>query len=162
MRVSALCGARVADLGVSGGHHILTITLKGGATQQLVITAATHARITGYLSGRIDGWILYIASTERRTGDGRMDRSYVRQLLRRLAREAGLPEEVWDHMHPHVLRHSAATLLAEVGVPVHEIQALLGHADLRTTQRYIHHAKDLDASPTYRLAALLAKGKGNE
>jgi integrase/recombinase XerC len=59
-------------------------------------------------------------------------------------------------MHPHVLRHSVATLLAADGVPVHEIQNLLGHASLQTTQRYIHHAESLDASPAYRMAALLS------
>jgi len=63
---------------------------------------------------------------------------------------------VCERMHPHVLRHSAATILAEDGMPVHEIQELLGHADLRTTQRYIHHAESLDASPVYRLAALIS------
>lgn len=157
MRVSELCGARVEHLGMSGGHHILTVTRKGGGEQQLPVAAGTWVRVEAYLAGRKEGWILELARTERRSGDGRMDRSYVRQLLRRTARGAGLPEEVWQHMHPHVLRHSAATLLAEDNVPVHEIQALLGHADLRTTQRYIHHAGELDASPVYRLSALLAR-----
>jgi integrase/recombinase XerD len=157
MRVSELCGARVTDLGLSGGHHVLTITRKGGTVQQLPVAASTWARVDAYLGGRAGGYILEVARTERRRSDGRMDRSYVRQLLRRTARAAGLPAEVWEHMHPHVLRHSAATLLAEDNVPVHEIQALLGHADLRTTQRYIHHAQELDASPVYRLAALLAR-----
>jgi integrase/recombinase XerD len=76
---------------------------------------------------------------------------------RRMAREAGLPPEVWQHMHPHVLRHSAATVLAADNVPITEIQALLGHADIRTTQRYIHHQEGLDASLVYRMAGLLAQ-----
>lgn len=162
MRVSALCGAQVADLGMSGGHHVLTITLKGGTTKELPVSAGTYARVEAYLGGRANGFILLVARTERRQGDGRMSRSYVRELLRRLAREADLPAAVWEHMHPHVLRHSAATLLAEDGVPIHEIQALLGHADIRTTEIYIHHANDLDASPVYRLAALLAKSRDAE
>lgn len=155
MRVSELCGASVPDIGMSGGHHTLTITRKGGARQALPIAGGTYDRVMTYLGGRDDGWILEVKRTERRTGGGQMDRSYVRQLLRRVSREAGLPPSVHERMHPHVLRHSAATLLAADGVPPHEIQQLLGHADLRTTQRYIHHAQSLDASPVYRLARLL-------
>lgn len=157
MRVGELCGTAVADLGESGGHHTIKIRRKGGKDQVLPLAGTTYGRITEYLDGRRDGWLLLVQSTERREKDGRMDRSYVRQLLRRVSRESGLPEEVWTHMHPHVLRHSAATVLAKAGVPPHEIQQMLGHADLRTTQRYIHHSNELDASPVYRLAALLAK-----
>lgn len=157
MRVSELCGARVPDISMSGGHHVLTVIRKGGEAKQLTIARDTWDCLTDYVAGREDGWLLYVRPTERRAkGDGRMDRSYVRQLLRRISRKAGLPPEVCERMHPHVLRHSAATILAEAGVPLHEIQELLGHADLRTTQRYIHHAESLDASPVYRLAALLS------
>lgn len=159
MRVSELCGAKVTDLSLSGGHRLLTVTRKGGEKQQLPIAPGTWARVTDYLGGREEGWLIETARTERRESDGRMDRSYVRQLLRRVSREAGLPKAVWQRMHPHVLRHSAATLLANDGVPVHDIQALLGHADLRTTQRYIDHAEDHDTSPVYKLAALFAKSK---
>ena len=156
MRVGELCGARVADLGMSGGHHVLTVTRKGGAAQQLPVPAATYERVQDYLDGRADGWLILVRRTERREGDGRMDRGYVRQMLRRLAHDAGLPGEVVARMHPHVLRHSAATLMHADGVPLAEIQRVLGHADIRTTQRYIHHAEGLDGSPVYRLARLLS------
>jgi site-specific recombinase XerD len=157
MRISELTGARITDMSMSGGHHILTVTRKGGIIAILPVASTTYDRVTVYLAGRAEGYILMVKRTERRQGDGQMDRSYVRQLLRRTAREAGLPPEVWQRMHPHVLRHSAATLLAADGVPIHEIQQLLGHADIRTTQRYIHHAESLDASPVYRMAQLLAR-----
>jgi integrase/recombinase XerD len=155
MRVGELCGARVTDLAMTAGHHVLTVTRKGGAGQMLPVPAATFGRITDYLGGRTDGLLILTRRTERREGDGRMDRGYVRKLLRRLAQEAGLPAEVVARMHPHVLRHSAATLMSADGVPLPEIQRVLGHADIRTTQRYIHHAEGLDGSPVYRLARLL-------
>ena len=38
----------------------------------------------------------------------------------------------------HDLRHTYGSLLATAGVPVTEIQAAMGHADLQTTARYLH------------------------
>ena len=156
MRVSELTAARAEHLGMTSGHHTLSVLRKGGKYQALPIAATTRLRLGDYLDGRTDGWILRVQRTERRQGDGQMDRGYVRQLLRRISREAGLPREVHEHMHPHVLRHSAVTILAEDGVPPHEIQRLVGHGDLRTTQRYIHHREGLDGSPVYVLARLLS------
>lgn len=161
MRVGELTAARAEDLSETGGHNVLSIKRKGHDDGQLLpIANGTHRRVRAYLDGRREGYILHVARSERRKGDGQMDRSYVRRLLRRIAREAGLSEAVHTRMHPHVLRHSAATMLAADGVPPHEIQLLLGHADLRTTQRYIHHQRELDESPVYDLARLISTRPG--
>jgi integrase len=46
----------------------------------------------------------------------------------------------------HDLRHSYATWLADAGVPVHDIGSLLGHADTRSTNRYVHSGLVRDAA----------------
>ena len=61
--------------------------------------------------------------------------SYVRRLLPRLARRAGIARRV----HPHALRHTHAVELAREGLPMPWIQAQLGHANLETTSRYLAH-----------------------
>lgn len=61
-----------------------------------------------------------------------MTDSSVRQLFERLGRRAGLDRRV----HPHMTRHLAGTELAEAGVPIDVIQALLGHRRITSTQIY--------------------------
>ncbi len=155
MRVSELCAARATDLSVSSGHRTLTIVRKGGIVATTVLLPATAHLLDVYLAGRADGPLLQTSGCKSGR-PGPLDRKYVRDLIRRLARDAGLPHEVVERMHPHVLRHTAATLLDEAGVPMQRIQRQLGHADIRQTEMYAGHRQDLAASPVYVLGQLLA------
>lgn len=58
-----------------------------------------------------------------------------RQTLRfqQLLDKAGLPRRRF-----HDMRHSCGTILAAQGVPLVEVMAILGHAEIKTTMRYIH------------------------
>ena len=46
-----------------------------------------------------------------------------------------------EDVHPHRFRHTMASHLAERGMPVHEIQQILGHTDINTTMRYVHTSR---------------------
>lgn len=60
---------------------------------------------------------------------------YVRNLLRRLGKKAGIEKRV----HPHGLRHTGASELLSEGINVGIIQRQLGHSSIATTSRYLDH-----------------------
>jgi integrase/recombinase XerD len=162
MRVGELLGARAEDLAMDDGHYILRITRKGGRKQALPVAPTTRHRIALHLTGRTEGYIVQARRPRRESASGgKLDRWYVWDLLRRVAREAGLPDEVVGSLHPHVFRASCATIAAAAGEPLVEIQRLLGHADPRTTDGYIGRTRGLAASPAYRVAALIAPGQAD-
>ena len=65
----------------------------------------------------------------------RLSKSWVREMLVRNAKRAGIQKRV----HPHGLRHTMAYELLMEGVPIPVIQRQLGHASLQTTDTYLSH-----------------------
>ena len=76
---------------------------------------------------------------------GQVQTRYVRQMVKRVARRAGVSEV--DRVSPHALRHTFATTLYSETTNIRLVQKALGHADLSTTMIYTHvFDADLEAA----------------
>jgi integrase/recombinase XerD len=134
MRASECLGLRLEDLNASAGYVICT---GKGSKQRLVpVGAEALTWVRRYLrdvrpghTRRRDSGRLFVNPR-----GGPLSRQSLWTLVRRAAAAAGLTRRV----SPHVLRHSFASHLLEGGADLRSVQAMLGHADISTTQIYTH------------------------
>ena len=76
---------------------------------------------------------------------GQVQTRYVRQMVKRVARRAGVSEV--ERVSPHALRHTFATTLYSETTNIRLVQKALGHSDLSTTMIYTHvFDADLEAA----------------
>jgi integrase/recombinase XerD len=137
LRVSELIGIPAGDVNLNAGF--VRVTGKGKKTRLVPIHAEARDAIAKYLGEVRPLFVRDPAQpalflTER---GGPMTRQGFWKLLRNYARAAGvrLPS---GGVSPHKLRHSFATPLVERGADLRAVQAMLGHADIATTQVYTH------------------------
>ena len=137
LRVSELVALRVEDVNFEAGY--IVVLGKGGKRRVVPISEVALDLVRCYLEeGRpahsvtTDG-PLFLTSRRRP-----MTRQGFWKLLRSYALKAGLRERIT----PHVLRHSFATHLLENGAHLRAVQAMLGHADIATTQIYTHVTRE--------------------
>jgi integrase/recombinase XerD len=133
IRVGELCKIRIDDVSPDGSSF--RIQGKGSRDRVAYISdPALRVELCGLVKNRRKAndscWALFV---NRR---GRMMKPQsIRSKLRRYAeREAGLSRRIT----PHMLRHTAATLLIETGVDIRFVQRMLGHSSIATTEIYTH------------------------
>jgi site-specific recombinase XerD len=106
---------------------------KGSKTRRIGLETGTAAVIQQWLDARAK-LRLPRAAPLLCTLDGRpLDPSYVRHLMKRLQRKAGIERRT----HFHGLRHVAAVSLIQDGAPLTTVQRFLGHSSAATTSIYL-------------------------
>lgn len=135
LRASELCNLRTFDLDRMRG--VVSVLGKGGKRRLVPVGDLALREIDRYL-------VLRSASPKRdlpHLFPGRGGKPYTRQALFAMLRRIALGAGVAAPISPHKLRHAFATHLLEGGADLRSVQAMLGHADLATTEIYTHVAR---------------------
>jgi integrase/recombinase XerD len=135
MRVTELVSLNIEDIDISGGY--VRCFGKGSKERMIPIYPRATQSLEQYLKearpliagAKAEGTALFLnVRGERLTRQG------LWQILKGYAKDAGIEVEVT----PHTLRHSFATHMLNGGADLRNVQELLGHANISTTQVYTH------------------------
>lgn len=140
-------GLRVSELAALNREAInfktqeFSVVGKGGRARVVFISDRAVTALDKYLRTREDEFkplfIRYRGPKIREFGDGeelRLSARSVERLVKKYVHKAGLTVEAT----PHTMRHSFATDLLRAGAGIREVQELLGHKNIATTQIYTH------------------------
>lgn len=135
LRSCEVLGLDVTDVDIGG--RWVTVTGKGGKQRRVPLDADVASVIDVYLlaerpESTSDRLFLVAKGPHRGQGLTPAGLRTIFRYHRKLTGVAG--------GHPHALRHTFGTVLAEAGVDLAVMQALLGHAHVDTTARYVHLA----------------------
>lgn len=134
LRVSELISLKISDLIFEEGF--VRVTGKGDKQRLVPISDVARQKIETYLSNRtavqVDNRSADIVFLNRR--GKKLTRVMIFHLIRQAAAAAGIEKTI----SPHTLRHSFATHLLQGGASVRQVQELLGHESILTTEIYTH------------------------
>ena len=134
LRVSELIALPAAAARAEGGT--IMVRGKGGKERLVPLGQAAQKAMRDYRKLLVESKIGETRWLFPSFGDsGHITRQHVARELKELASAAGIEPR---KMSPHVLRHAFASHLLANGADLRVVQALLGHADVSTTQIYTH------------------------
>jgi integrase/recombinase XerD len=135
LRISEALALRVGDVRILDGKaRSVRVIGKGNKERSVPLPEAFGRMFAEWIKALSDDGYVFAKTVG---GDPPTARA-VRLYLRQLAERAGIDKPVT----PHKLRHTYATRLLESGAQLVDIQALLGHSNIATTQIYTHVAED--------------------
>ena len=135
-RVSELCDINLSDIDLDEKY----IKLKGKGSKQRIVPIGSklYKNLLEYLNLRStffenNGESLFLSKSKNK-----LDRTAVFRIIKNTAKNISLQNDV----HPHTLRHSAATHMLEGGCDLRTVQEFLGHSSVSTTQIYTKVTKE--------------------
>lgn len=143
LRVSELTNLRMSDIDTHARVLRVSAESKARRERQVWFSTRTAAKVRAYLRLRRSksDW-LWVTTHGTKPSRGR-----VLQYIKHLGEQVGMP---W--LTVHTLRHTCATMLLRNGMSLEGVRMVLGHTQLRTTERYLHLLRE-DVQEQYRTSS---------
>lgn len=135
LRVSELCSLNIDTVDLSRDEF--SVRGKGSKVRVVFLSPTAKQMIKAYLAKRDDhdeAMFVQLGRSRDENKSLRLTPRSVERIVKHYAIKAGITRKVT----PHVIRHSFATDLLQNGADLRSVQALLGHANITTTQVYTH------------------------
>ena len=129
-RVSEFVALRVEDVGL--GERTIAVESGKGAKRREISIRAELARLLAMHIGTRRAGPLFVSRQKGNSGSRTYTRQRIGQMVREVARDAGITKR----LYPHLLRHTMATRLLALGMEITDIQKCLGHEDIGATRIY--------------------------
>jgi integrase/recombinase XerC len=149
LRAGEVCALSVGDVESTSHRVVLRVNGKGRKVRLVPLSGPAAEAIRAHrrdISKGLPDAPFFASLRERPL---RLTVPSVDYILRRCCEAAGLPR-----INAHALRHTAASLAIEGGMPLHRVRDLLGHSSVLVTSRYLHVAST-DGPGTVSAAGML-------
>ena len=131
LRVSELCDLKLGDLFFAEGY--IRVIGKGNKQRLVPVSSIARSRIQLYMDVRQKEKqkeeVLFLNNRGKK-----LTRVMIFTIIKQAAQRAGIDKKI----SPHTFRHSFATHLLEGGANIRQVQELLGHENILTTEIYTH------------------------
>lgn len=127
MRVGELVNLNIDD--VNFEERSCIVLGKGNKQREVYFDARTKIHLLQYLNNRVDDNVALFVSMKKPYQ--RLSISGIELIVRKLGIETDI-----NKVHPHKFRRTLATLAIDKGMPIEQVQKLLGHVKIETTMQY--------------------------
>ena len=135
-RVSELCEVKISDIDFEEDY--IKLTGKGSKQRLVPICTELKKNLIEYIKFRKDFVKNNISFLFISKNKNKLERTSVYRVVKNIA----LNNNVKNNVHPHTLRHSAATHMLESGCDLRTLQEFLGHSSVSTTKIYTKLTKE--------------------
>lgn len=156
MRRAEICEIKIGNIQLTHGVYAINIVGKGNKERIIVASNEVMGIINKYMNMRgitmkdKDEYLL-VSHANRKSGSGKVSTNMIYRIVKHYAELADIDP---DTISPHTLRHTFATQCIGMGTPIQDVQQLMGHASINTTELYNHSFNIINNNPAEKLTSM--------